>query len=282
LDHIVTKSNRYVIAVLPNGRTKGGPNFKEINIFELRTWLGILLLMGTKRLLSLRNYWKRSETILQCQLIPRAMLVGRWEEIRWVLHLVDNRNVATSNSDPRFDPIAKTRWIIEYFNVGSGTLHNLQREITIDKCVIPYKGKYAKIRQFMKNKPTRFGLKVWVLASSKCLECSCMALHTYCRCYSEHHHSPLPPPLSFSVPFFLFCSIAMATPVGSNHTGDGPLPRKVYPKNRAALADFIKGIRELQQEFQFALPPHEELLTIHNDFAPFVWTNSCSREVDSI
>jgi hypothetical protein len=146
LDHIVIESNRYATAVLPNGRTKGGPNFKEINIFELRTWLDILLLMGTKRLPSLRNYWKRSETILQCQLIPRAMSVGKWEEIRRVLHLVDNRNMATNSSDPRFDPIAKTRWIIEHFNIVSRTLYNLQREITIDECVIPYKGKYAKIR----------------------------------------------------------------------------------------------------------------------------------------
>jgi hypothetical protein len=36
----------------------------------------------------------------------------------------------------------------------------------VDELVIPYKGKYCQIRQFLKNKPIWFGIKVWALVSS--------------------------------------------------------------------------------------------------------------------
>jgi len=49
----------------------------------------------------------------------------------------------------------------------SQEIYSLKREITVDECVVLYKGRYFFIRQFMPDKPVRFGIKVWVLASSK-------------------------------------------------------------------------------------------------------------------
>jgi hypothetical protein len=43
----------------------------------------------------------------------------------------------------------------------------LEKEVTMDECVTPYKGQYCFIRQFMFNKLVCFGIKVWLLASSK-------------------------------------------------------------------------------------------------------------------
>jgi hypothetical protein len=83
------------------------------------------------------------------------------------LHLVDNNTIVRDVSDPLFDRIAKTRWLVEMFVNISRNIYNLEREITVDECVIPYKGRYCFIRQFMPDKPVRFGIKVWLLASSK-------------------------------------------------------------------------------------------------------------------
>jgi hypothetical protein len=33
--------------------------------------------------------------------------------------------------------------------------------------MVPYKGRYCNIRQYMKGKPVRFGMKVWALVSSQ-------------------------------------------------------------------------------------------------------------------
>jgi len=67
----------------------------------------------------------------------------------------------------QFDKIAKTRWLLDMFMEVSEANYNLEREITVDECVIAYKGKYCFIRQFMPDKPIWFGIKVWMLASSK-------------------------------------------------------------------------------------------------------------------
>ena len=172
VDRIVLETNRYARAVLPPvdnevPRTKGGPAWKDVNRANIRGWLGICILMGCKRLPSVRQYWMRSQPFLYCSLISSIMSLGRWQQIMRCLHLVDNNSVVRDASDPRFDMIAKTRWLVEMFVNVSKDIYNLEREITVDECVIPYKGRYCFIRQFMPDKPVRFGIKVWLLASSK-------------------------------------------------------------------------------------------------------------------
>ena len=173
VDRIVVETNMYARAVLPNvenelPRTKGGPAWKDVNRSEIRGWLGITILMGCKRLPSVRQYWMRSQPFLYCELISSIMSLGRWEQIMRCLHLVDNNTIVRDVRDPRFDRIAKTRWLVEMFVKVSRDIYNLEREITVDECVIPYKGRYCFIRQFMPDKPVRFWIKVWLLASSKC------------------------------------------------------------------------------------------------------------------
>jgi hypothetical protein len=80
---------------------------------------------------------------------------------------VDNNDVIRNVADPRFDRIAKTRWLLDMFHEVSKSIYNLDREVTVDECVVPYKGQYCFIRQFMPDKPIFFGIKVWLLASSK-------------------------------------------------------------------------------------------------------------------
>ena len=172
VDRIVVETNRYARALLPpmeNGlpRTKGGPLWKDVDRSEIRGWLGITILMGCKRLPSVRQYWMRSQPFLYCELISSIMSLGRWEQIMRCLHLVDNNTIVRDVRDPRFDRIAKIRWLVEMFVKVSSEIYNLEREITVDECVIPYKGHYCFIRQFMPDKPVRFGIKVWLLASSK-------------------------------------------------------------------------------------------------------------------
>jgi len=83
------------------------------------------------------------------------------------LHLVDNNTLVKDTKHPQFDRIAKTRWLLDMFIEVSREIYNLEREITVDECVIAYKGRYCFIRQFMPNKPIWFGIKVWMLVSSK-------------------------------------------------------------------------------------------------------------------
>lgn len=169
---IVVETNRYARAVLPvsdgeQPRTRGGESWKDVDVADIRAWLGICILMGCKRLPCVRNYWRRAEDFIHCRLISEVMTLARWEQILRCLHLVDNDSIVKDVKDPKYDKIAKTRWLLDMFVRVSEEIYNLEREITIDECVIPYKGRYCTIRQFMPDKPVRFGIKVWILASSK-------------------------------------------------------------------------------------------------------------------
>jgi hypothetical protein len=44
---------------------------------------------------------------------------------------------------------------------------NLRKYVTIDEMMIWYKGSYCSARQYMPNKPKKWGVKVWCLVDSK-------------------------------------------------------------------------------------------------------------------
>lgn len=172
MDRIVSETNCYATSLVPCQenevpQTKGGRRWRDVDRADIRGWLGICILMGCKRLPSVRQYWMRSQPFLYCELISSIMSLERWEDILRCLHLVDNATVVKDVKNPKFDRIAKTRWLVEMFVTVSKEIYNLDREITVDECVIPYKGRYCFIRQFMPDKPVQFGIKVWLLASSK-------------------------------------------------------------------------------------------------------------------
>ena len=172
VDTIVHETNRYARTILPHpppkiARTKGKCNWKDVDRSEIRGWLGICILMGCKRLPSKRHYWMHGGPFIYCKLISQVMSLARWEQILRCLHLVDNAKVIRDVKEPGYDRIAKTRWLLDMFTNVLKAIYNLEREIIVDECVIPYKGRYCFIKQFMPDKPVCFGIKVWMLASSK-------------------------------------------------------------------------------------------------------------------
>lgn len=124
------------------------------------------MLMGLKEFPHIRCYWDR-QPFYNCPLISKTMTRKRFEAITRCLHLVNNEEVVTDHSDPAYDKIAKVRWLCESFTTISQTLYNNERVLTVDEIMIAYKGRYCNIRQYMKSKLVKFGVKVWALANSE-------------------------------------------------------------------------------------------------------------------
>jgi hypothetical protein len=115
--------------------------------------------MGIKREPCRRNYWSKCH-LLHCAVIPKVMSCRRWEAITRCLHLVDNDTVVRDCTQPGYDRIAKWRGIVEVFAHRSRELYNPGEIMTVDELIISYKGRYCRIRQFLRNKPIQFGIKV--------------------------------------------------------------------------------------------------------------------------
>jgi hypothetical protein len=39
--------------------------------------------------------------------------------------------------------------------------------MTVDEIMVAYKGRYCNVQQYMKAKPTKFGIKLWALVSAQ-------------------------------------------------------------------------------------------------------------------
>jgi hypothetical protein len=56
---------------------------------------------------------------------------------------------------------------MEEFARISQSLYNAERICTVDEIMVPSKGRYCAIQQYMKSKLVHFGIKLWALASSQ-------------------------------------------------------------------------------------------------------------------
>jgi hypothetical protein len=62
-----------------------------------------------------------------------------------------------------FDKIRQVRWLVEKIREACKAVWSLGKYLAIDEMMIRYKGSYSPIRQYMPNKPQKWGLKVWCI-----------------------------------------------------------------------------------------------------------------------
>ncbi|XP_015113011.1 piggyBac transposable element-derived protein 3-like [Diachasma alloeum] len=88
----------------------------------------------------------------------------RFSLIQKYLHLADNCQMPPPDS-PNFDLLYKVRPILNLAQKFK-TVMNPQRGLAIDEAMIAYKGKFPT-RQYMRDKPDKWGFKMWAIAESK-------------------------------------------------------------------------------------------------------------------
>ena len=65
------------------------------------------------------------------------------------------------------DKLTRVRPLLEHVNKMSQELFQPFENISIDERIVASRHKFSGIRQYIKDKPIRFGLKLWVLADTK-------------------------------------------------------------------------------------------------------------------
>lgn len=121
---------------------------------ELQDFLAIHILMGIVKMPSYLDYWSHKFRYSQ---VADIMTLKRYQKIRRYLHFNDN-NFEDS------DRFYKVRTIVEQIrqNCLQGEKGN---RFSVDEMMIPYKGRKAGNRkQYMKDKPTKWGFKNYVRA----------------------------------------------------------------------------------------------------------------------
>ena len=88
----------------------------------------------------------------------------RFSLIMKFLHLADNEQYVPKGQ-PGHDPIFKLRFFLEPLIANFQKSYTLHRELSIDEAMVGFKGRLAFI-QYLPKKPTKWGMKAYVLADS--------------------------------------------------------------------------------------------------------------------
>lgn len=155
-EYLAKEANAYSVRVLsasPGPRSRIN-NWTDVIADELKTFIGIIFLMGIIRLNRVNDCWKQH--YLFNLSFHKFMSRDRFLIILRCLHFQHEQE---SN-----DPIFKIRPIMNYFNSKMEELCFLSRYLTIDESMVLWRGRLAW-RQFLPGKRHKYGLKLFVLAN---------------------------------------------------------------------------------------------------------------------
>ena len=142
--------NYIIEATLENGY--------ELSHKKLNKFLGILICSIVNVRKKERDFWSENK-LLHHDVISEALSRNEFLEIK---HFLKLSKKADKNLN---DKVWRVRNFVELFNTNLQQFGFFSSRYSIDESMIKFFGR-SIIKQFVKNKPIRFGLKLWALCST--------------------------------------------------------------------------------------------------------------------
>ena len=160
LEHIANQTNLYTRL---HPFHQADYQWRDTNVDELRSFLGIFIATGLVSLPSLADYWE-TDSIFSQPGIMKGMPRNRFEQLCARLNFNDN-NLAPAHGTPRYNKLYKIRPVLDAICSKSKELYNPGKKISIDEAMVKFKGR-SSIKQYQPLKPTKRGFKIWCRADS--------------------------------------------------------------------------------------------------------------------
>ena len=153
--------------VQPDGNYgKGDPVWKkqgETTATEMKAFLSTVITMGISNKHAALEDILSTNDRLGNRAVQKVMPINRWRKLNQYIHLVDNELEPDVN-DPDRDRLFKVRHVLLNAHFKNGK-YKPNRKVSIDEAMIGFKGR-SFMKQYMPGKPTKWGLKSWMLADS--------------------------------------------------------------------------------------------------------------------
>ncbi|MEL7307968.1 MAG: hypothetical protein AAGK05_08885, partial [Pseudomonadota bacterium] len=150
IEHICAETRRYIMQ-------KNNPTL-FFTKYEIKTYIGIMILSGYSSVPNRRMYWE-NQADSRHTLVYESMRRNRFESLMTHIHFADNDKIDFN------DKLYKLRPLINSLNKKFGDHFVPEQHLSYDESMIRYFGSHG-IKQFIANKPIRFGYKCWSLNSS--------------------------------------------------------------------------------------------------------------------
>ena len=143
------------------GKLTRGSRFRKwrpLTLEEMNGFLAIILNMGVIKVPEIEDYWKTSWES-QNPFFSHVMARDRFELIFWMVHVSH-----TEGSAPR--RIDKVRMLLDKLLEQFQHSYYPSCHLAVDETMVGFRGRYGP-RQYMPNKPTKWGIKCFTLADSE-------------------------------------------------------------------------------------------------------------------
>ena len=133
------------------------------DVVELKKFLALIIIMGLISYPSIEDYWVTSwpfATPTFSSILKR----DRFSLLMRFLHLNDSSKYIPKG-EPGYDALYKLRPFADPLIANFRAAYTLGREVSVDEAMIGFKGRLWFV-QYMPNKPTKLGMKAFVLADS--------------------------------------------------------------------------------------------------------------------
>ena len=159
---IVTETNLYARQTLA-GSPERLAKFQPVTLAEMKAFIAVNIIMGIARLPSLALYWS-SDDFFGNAGIKKTMAKNRFGELSRFLHFNDS-SLEVARGTPGYDRLFKVRPVIDYIRTKCETNFSPTKNLSVDEGMVAFKGRLS-FRQYMPAKPTKYGIKVWMVADS--------------------------------------------------------------------------------------------------------------------
>ncbi|XP_062609518.1 piggyBac transposable element-derived protein 4-like [Saccostrea cucullata] len=132
-------------------------NWTPLTEEELYRFLGIILYMSVVKFQTLERYWS-TQALYRNNPVPGVMSRTRFQAILSFLQVTPPADI------DKAEKLTRVQSLVDHVKEKSKELYQPHREIAVDERMVSSKHKFSGIRQFIKDKPIRFGIKLWVVA----------------------------------------------------------------------------------------------------------------------